>query len=693
MSDLNIGGLAADMKLNLDQLETDVRKAIGGLDKIEKKADSTEKKTEEVGKTLQKALKGEVLVNATNRVAGAVGALGDEFKGLQEVVTGAGAVMQGLFQGNLLGAAIAGAGVGVAHVVKLWSEAEKSAKAVAESFARDLAAQTKALDDVIARLRSVNEEATSIRAATANVTTSIATGLSPGAVGTFAGLDSAESLVEFRRGRVAALQSGMARETRPGQRELLAGDLRIAVAQLQEAEAALSRVNAALDYQIAIDRQAGEERLRQAKEERRLAMQAAVTEARNWRPEGLRTPGELDRMARADELVGTEGLSAKEARDRARRNAGYAANAAETLVIDKPLRRITETFADAADYVSSGVLDSVRTFADDLSDALSTAADVAGAAVQGAWQSLSPKSFGIGASLATGDAAGALAQAASLSKEFQHLGNALDTGLVEIVNALTEALRPAVPVLTMAIRAVVEVAKFIGDLVGLAMQITGVNSAFAMLFEGVKFLTAVLAGGAAATQWALNALQNAFREGAIKLLSLAGDMFKSQIDDLRAGIVQQGDLGATVAKAFDDVMKIGFNAELAAVGLGDAAAAADKVAQSFLNLPAGFKTAGAIYAAASGSSEAFGGYAPPAAAVPLPALAAGAPSSGSATGGDIFNFYGPISVSGDDSFRNVVTVSARQNGMAGGGTSRPVYRSSPTPHAPNSTQPYTPAAP
>lgn len=693
MSDLSLGALSAQLKIDMDGLDASVKKAVGGLDKIEQKADETAKKTENVGKVMKDALKGEVLVNAGNRIGSTLQQVGGEFAGLGKAVTGVGAILQGFFQGQGFGgAAIAAFGVGVSAVTQALAEAEQNSRKITEMWAKDLQARLDQLDAIHARIGAINAGIAGASAVSAAAGVSAATGLSVDTSQQFAALDQAE----IRKSR-AQERLGLAQRNARGGGDLAQQDLRLASAELAEASAALTKLEADLGAQADRERADSLRRVSEEKNARAMArkdaMQGALKEARNWLPEGLRTPGELARMARDDD-GGTEGLSAKERRDRAARDAGYAANASDTLVLDKPLRRITETFEQAADYVTGGVLDSLRTFADSFADAMETAADVAGAATQEVWSKLAPKTFEIASAAASGDIGGAIAAALSHSVEFQAVGKALDSGLVEIVNAISEVLRPAVPVITMAIRAVVEAAKLVMGIVDVVASALQLDTVFAIVFEAVKFLAALLSAGAFAVQYALDGLQNAFKNAAIGFLSLGifAGAFQTQVDDLKKSLVVQGDFVAGASKAFDDIMKIGFNAEIAAVGLGDAADAANKVAASFLNLPAGFKTAAAIYGATSASSAPFGGYAPPAAPGLPPLAAAAGASGGGSGGGDVFNFYAPIYVSGDEGFTNVVTVSARQSGMAGSGTTggRQSNRQSPTPHAPNASQPYTP---
>jgi hypothetical protein len=692
VADLALGALRAQIELDAAGLEAGVKKAIGGLNAVESAVEKTAQKTEDVGKTLQKALKGEVLVNAMNRIASSLGQMGGQFEVLSKAAQGAGAIMQGLFQGGALGAGIAAAGVAVASVAQAFADAENNSRRVNEMWAKDLQARVDQLAVIQGRISDIGREIAAASGISAAAGVASATGLSLGSAQQFAALDQAE----IRKSR-AQERFGYAERGARGGGDLAQHDLKIASAELEEASSALLKLESQLQAQTDVEIASAKEREGARREAERAQKQRmfgdALKQARAYAPDGLRTPGEEVRLAAEAEAFGSDGNTRREAADRAARDAGYAANASETLVLDAPLRRITETFAEAAEYVTGGVLDSIRTFADDFADAMETAADVAGQATQEVWARLAPKTFDVVEKVLSGDIAGAIASALSHSIELQAVGKALDQGLVDVVNALTEVLRPAVPVITMAVRAVVEAFKIVGDLLQILMSISGMDQVFALVFEAVKFLAAALSAGAVATQWALDALANNFKKGAIAFLSMFGDTFKSQIADLTGSLVAQGDLGGAVAKAFNDVMSIGFNAEMAAVGMGDAAAAADKVAQSFLNLPAGFKTAAAIYGATGASSAPFGGFMPPPVAAQLPGTA-GATGGGPSGGGDVFNFYGPIYVSGDEEFTNVVTVSARQSGMAASGTTggRPPPQR-PTPYAPNATQPYTPASP
>lgn len=683
MSDLSLGALSAQLKLDAAGLDASVKQAIGGLDRVEKAAESTAKKTEDVGKVLQKALKGEVLVNAMNRVSSSLQGLGGEFKGLGEAVQGAGAVMQGLFQGNLFGAGVALAGVGISHLVKQFGEIQ----AMADAAGKAAASSAAAMADGYAKVASSLEE----------VTRKLHVQNDAKALGIT--LSEAEFRLKAQEivGSIASLRSSAARSAELGaERRRTVGNTE----STRGFEAA-----AAADNQLA-DQKAAQLKLLESTLRLDKATKAAhkplsdfakaMKEAREWTVEkaGLTmSTGDAARAAVAAAarmnlggMRSPDGSINSEARERAARNAGYARDTSKDIVLDAPLsKRGTPTaFESDAGNITDQIYADLTEFAVDFSDVLNVG--------MAALSSVAPKTIGVLEAALKGDWLGALGQALSQSVEAQAIGKALDTGLSDIINALTEVIRPAVPVITMAINAVVSVAKIIGDVLSMLMQISGVNEVLALVFEAVKFLAAVLSVGAAAAQYALDALGNALKNAAIDFLSMFGDTWKGQIDDLRASLVTQGDIFTEMGKAFDDVMKVGYNAEVAAVGMGDAAAAADKVAQSFLNLPAGFKTAAAIYGATSASGEAFGGFAPPAAPGLPPLAAAGASGGGGSGGGDTFNFYAPIYVSGDEGFTNVVTVSARQSGMAGSGTTggRQSNRQSPTPHAPNASQPYTP---
>jgi len=696
VSDLSLGALSMQLKIDMDGLDASVKKAVGGLDKLEQKADQTAKKTEDIGKVMKDALKGEVIVNAGNRIGSTLQQVGGDFAALGRTVTGVSTVMQGLFQGGLLGAGIATFGVAVSNVTQAFAEAEANSRRITEMWAKDLQGRIDQLTVIQTRIAGINREIAGMSAISTAAGVSASTGLSVDTVQQFDALDQAEM-----RQRRAQERYGMAQRGARGGGELAQQDLKIAAADLAEASAALRKLESELAAQSDRERADSLRRVTEEKnaktQARKDAMNSALKEARNWLPEGLRTPGELARMAReGDGIEGPGDSIRREAADRAARNAAYRANSAEMLVVDKGLSKRRNYGAPSGDesFAQRTARETEDAF-DEWQEELKKLKESTAAAAAGLAGSVAPITTAIVSSLANGDIGGAIASALSNSIEFQAVGKALDTGLVDIVNALTEVLRPAVPVITMAIQAVVGAAKMVGNILEILTTVSGMETVFAMLFEGVKFLAAVLNVGAAATQYGLDALTNNFKQAGIAFLSMFGDAFKTQIDDLRASLVTQGDFGTEMKAAWDAVWTIGFNAEQAAVGLGDAAAAADKVAQSFLNLPAGFKTNQALYNATSATSSPLGGFMPPPTAAQLPAVAAGAASGPSGTGGDVFNFYGPINVYGDGEFRNIVTVSAQQSGMASTGTTggRQTYRSSPTPHAPNGIQPYTPATP
>lgn len=675
-------------------LMSGVRDAQNALGRIDTAAEQTAKKTEDVGKTLQKALKGEVLVGAANRIGGALQGLGGDFKGLGEAVNGAGAILQGLFQGGVIGAGIAAAGVGVSALVKSWGEAEKAARdaekaqqeamqAHVEHMKSLTAGMDKATSDLAGALRALREGTSVDVAVRANKMDS---------------LGKRESMLQGSIDRRrAALESAQSRLAGPeGAFYATSTPLKETIAVLQSNLADLERSIAKVSEEysvVAADAVAAEKTAEANRKATRGVSEfaKALAQARGWLPDDLMTPGAKVRQAKDIDSFGVDGPGGsirREAAERAERNAGYRANAAETVFGDGDQARMAArdeqartSFARAADEITDTILKESFEFADAINNAFDASARVLAG--------IAPKTGQIIDSVMKGDFVGALTQALSHSKEGQALGKALDTGLVDIINAITELLRPAVPVLTMAIRGIAEGVKLVADVIAILFNAAGLDTVFAVLFETVKFFAAVLAAGAAATDFALKALQNGMRQGAINFLSMFGDAFKTQIDDLRSGIVQQGDFGASVAKAFDDVMSIGFNAEQAAIGMGDAADAANRVAQSFLNLPAGFKVAQAMFDATSASSAPFGGFMPPVTSPQLPAVAAGvAPTMGPTGGGDIFNFYGPIYVSGDEGFTNVVTVSARQNGMATSGTDSGGARTQrPTAYAPTPTPP------
>lgn len=716
MSDLDLGKLTASLALRLDQLDADVKKAVAGLASVERSAEKTTSKTEDLGKTLKSALKGEVLASSLARMGQGLRELDGQFSGLTRSIEGAGVVLQGLFAGGVAGGVIAAIGFGVSTIAAEWGKAqeatEKAAAAVRENY-------KKSIDETIASIAKLDTRIAAARRATEDKTDLTTAAGRIGVEGADARLREAAGQRDPVQSQLDQLQADLKER-----REEL--DLLPVNGRNQAARAAVGNVILNLIKEIAeVEKNLAP--LNEAYEAARLKFEEAsktvavtkaetgvaaapkssdpVTKLKKSIEEQIRLEKDGDKAAklaamlddkdpaklfafeekqRLDEwtkalgrMVDPDGSRSTEERERAARNAGYAANAAQTVMLDDPdeaKRRAAEkerltrqaqdpvaSFREDADNATTALIGELFFF-EDMARALG---DGIVNASNGLKQSIAAITDGFNA----GGLWGAIGSFAVLmiqkSKQFGWVTNMIDGAMQRIADSFGKLIEPLVPLADVLITVVAGLVDLIIGPIAAAFEALA-----PVIYEFAKGIAWVYNGinGAIASmlEWVAG-----FAIGDLKPFAFLGDWAKEMREKTIA-------LPPTYDAYIDSLDK--------------ASASADKVAQSFLNLPAGFKTASAIYDATSASSAAFGGYAPPAAAVPLPAVSGGAAATGPTGGGDVFNFYGPINVHGDGEFVNVVTVSARQSDMATSGTARPATQR-PTPRAPNATQPYTPATP
>ena len=702
MADLDLGALSAQLKLDgADLLKgaAEAAKAFEGIDKAAQKTaatvdssveevlvgfrsmsagiSETNAKAEDIGKTLKNALKGEVIVNGVNRIASALNQMGGEFKGLGETATAAGAVMQGLFQGGILGAGIAAAGVGISHLVTLWGEAEKAAAdaeaaqvaAMSAHVARmtDLGAQ---LDDASAKLKA---SLGSLRGG--GSVDSILSGMSADALGkrefdlsqqaSGVGAQWLAEQKKLARMEAAPTYAGGFQEAQTTSQRSVVDALR---KQLDGLNAALDEVSGAANVLAAktvAETKAKEAARKEAEAQARAAAFANdLKSARNFKPEGLFSPGELARMAKAADAFGSDGDTRREREARQQRNRGYAENGAEIVTPDgdkarsAALNEKPTAFSSNADMVTDSIMSEMEGLAlslDDFGVAIDDIVQAAG--------SVAPKAANLaGAILSSTSPQEAIAkvvlQLAALTPEFQFLGKQMDGFVQTLSKVVGSIIRPFVPVIT-------EIFNLAGLLVNFALALDKINPmgdilkiVLSGLFEVLNLLSASVAALTVGIDWVAGNIKNAIIDAAESVLKFAnvGGIFDDTLRDLekmRATVV--ADVGKAMGEAFD--REAARTAEGIFGGLDDLGGAADKVAQSLLNLPAGFKVNAAIYDAANASGDVWGGYVPPGSTASMPTAAAAAAT---ASTGSVYNFYAPIYVNGDGSFEANVARGAPQ---------------------------------
>lgn len=671
MADLDLGALSAQLKLGVEDLDARVKQVVSRLDDLDASTTKAQKKTEDLGKTLKDALKGEVVINAVNRVASAVGQISPEFERASKAIQGTGAVLQGFFQGGFVGAGIAGLGVLTASVAedmreiqKITDAAGKATQSSLDKMASGYAQVAASLDDVVKKLEAVND------AKKYGITLSEAEFK-------IRAQELANSIGSLRLS--AARSQDLADQAGPGYgsgfRQAAAEANAQADKKQQELELLTASMRLAQEMK-GLDKDAGAlGKSTKAATKPLSDLARAVSEAMKYSPDQMIggqavTPGEMARMMKAfGQGVTTEpGSISEERRARAERNREYAANGSEVQRFseeqDKKAHERWKSQSDGRTKNDLNTLDDNKSsgmsrVTQDLKEQLKDLEYAVKTAVSGLG-SVAPKTATLVAALASEDWGTAIGVIASNSKEFSKLGELLDKGLVDSINAVTSNIRYALPTIKIAIDAIVEVAGLAGNLLGLANVFNGQENKFREMFEAIKYFGFGVSWLSAAVKWVGNAIKDVMADAVVFILEsndITKALFAEQITKLKASKSGQGEFLDATWNASKKWLDLSYDATMAGLNLDDLGGAADKVAQSLLNLPAGFKVNAAIYDAANASGDVWGGYVPPGSTASMPTAAAAAAT---ASTGSVYNFYAPIYVNGDGSFEANVARGAPQ---------------------------------
>lgn len=655
MSDLDLGALSAQLKLQVGELDASVRKAVARLDDLEAAGTKAEKKTEDLGKTMKNALKGEVIINAVNRIASSVGQISPEFERASKSIQGAGAVLQGFFQGGLVGAGIAGLGVFTASIAEDFREIQKLADAADKATQRSLdtmasgyAKVADSLTEVTKKLEAVND-AKKYGITLSEAEFKIRAQEITNAIGSLR-LSSARS-------------TSLAEQAGPGYDR---GFREAAAAADREADMKAEQLKL-LESTVRLDK-ATKDAARPMSE-----FAKAMKEARSYSPTTMlggqpMSPGQIARAtSEFGRGVTTEPGSISEERTaRLVRNADYRANAATVVTPEadsarsQALASKPTAFSSDADMITDSIMADMKGLSislDDLNDAVKTAVEGLG--------SVAPKTATLVTALASQDWGAAIGVIASNSKELSKVGDMLDSALVDAIGKVTQNIRPALPVIKVALDAIVQLFDLVGSLLGLSNVLNGMDAKAREMFDAFKYFAGGLAALSAGVKWVTNAIRDTVNNIAIAILEsndVTKALFAKDIERMKGEISHQSaDLGKVMGDAAKPFWDLSYDATMAGLGLDDLGSAAEKVAQSFLNLPAGFKVAAAVFDAAQASGDTWGGYTPPVgSSASMPSSSVAPPVFSNSGGGHVYNFYGAINVYGDGSFEANVAKGAPQ---------------------------------
>lgn len=675
MSDLDLGALSAQLKLQVGELDASVRKAVARLDDLEAAGTKAEKKTEDLGKTMKNALKGEVIINAVNRIASSVGQISPEFERASKSIQGAGAVLQGFFQGGLVGAGIAGLGVFTASIAEDFREIQKLADAADKATQRSLdtmasgyAKVADSLTEVTKKLEAVND-AKKYGITLSEAEFKIRAQEITSAIGSLR-LSSARS-------------TSLAEQAGPGYdrgfRESAAADSALADKKQQELDLLASSMRLAKEME-GLDK--GTDALGKSTKQATKPLSdlaKAIAEARSYTPDTMLggqavSPGQMARaLAEFGNGSTTEPGSISEERlARQRRNAEYRANSGDTLMVDDVAaarrRWATENRGLVAKDSNVGSDDNksskMARAQQDFTESLKNLDYAVKTAVEGLG-SVAPKTATLVTALASQDWGAAIGVIASNSKELSKVGDMLDSALVDAIGKVTQNIRPALPVIKVALDAIVQLFDLVGSLLGLSNVLNGMDAKAREMFDAFKYFAGGLAALSAGVKWVTNAIRDTVNNIAIAILEsndVTKALFAKDIERMKGEISHQSaDLGKVMGDAAKPFWDLSYDATMAGLGLDDLGSAAEKVAQSFLNLPAGFKVAAAVFDAAQSSGDAWGGYTPPVgSSASMPSSSVAPPVFSNSGGGHVYNFYGAINVYGDGSFEANVAKGAPQ---------------------------------
>lgn len=702
MADLDLGALSAQLKLGVEDLDARVKQVVSRLDDLDASTTKAQKKTEDLGKTLKSALKGEVLNSSIARAAQGLSQLEGQFSGLTRAVQGTGIVLQGLFQGGgIAGGIIAAIGYGVSTITAEWAASqeatEKAASAVRDQY-------KKAVDDTLASIAKLDERIAIAKRAQQDKTSLEVAGGRLASEGAAARLSKAQIALDQPSAELADLQDRALAErarlreqfgaAQAGSDSPLLRDLEAQIKDLESkmkplteefraASLAAEEANKAVAAKDEEGKAAGvsgagpvvrlqrsiEEQIRTTKDATKAARLAAQLSDRD--PSALFAFQEKQARAAWEAQLGrttepgsiTEERLAREERNRMAREAGAVtqqfseeqdrkAHERWKSQSDGRTKNDLNTLDDNKSSGMSRVTQDLKEQLKDLEYAVKTAVSGLG--------SVAPKTATLVAALASEDWGTAIGVIASNSKEFSKLGELLDKGLVDSINAVTSNIRYALPTIKIAIDAIVEVAGLAGNLLGLANVFNGQENKFREMFEAIKYFGFGVSWLSAAVKWVGNAIKDVMADAVVFILEsndITKALFAEQITKLKASKSGQGEFLDATWNASKKWLDLSYDATMAGLNLDDLGGAADKVAQSLLNLPAGFKVNAAIYDAANASGDVWGGYVPPGSTASMPTAAAAAAT---ASTGSVYNFYAPIYVNGDGSFEANVARGAPQ---------------------------------